>query len=389
MLNIDALINSHWERIVDLRRKIHENPELSTQEKNTQELVISILNELGIQVKKSTVGYGVTGLLEGGKEGPTILLRADMDALPIEEKTGLGFSSKVPGVMHACGHDIHTATLLGTAMVLNEIKAEIPGRVKFCFQPAEENNPLGGARDMIKEGVLENPKVDAAYAMHVWNGLEVGQVSLKEGPMMSRSDRFKITVKGKSAHASAPHEGIDAIYIASQVVNSLQSVISRRIDPQESVVITIGSIIGEGRYNILCKEVELEGTLRLFNESIRDNVIKEIRRILRGIEISTGSEINFVDTPGYPVTENDSELTKRAIERLRDSLGDENIIIAKRPKSAGEDFGFYAKEVPSVFLWAGIDSPDNEGKRVLHSPNFCPDEGVMKVGIKSFVSFIL
>lgn len=385
---IEQLVEKHIDDIVKIRRCIHENPELGMEENETSKLVAKELEKLGLEVETKVANTGVVGLLRGKEEGKTILLRADMDALPITEKTGLEFSSKNDGKMHACGHDVHTSILLGVAKVLTEMKDEIKGNVKFVFQPAEEMNPTGGARYMIEEGVLENPKVDAAFALHVW-GEKVGTVAVRRGTMMAQSDRLFITVKGKASHASQPQNGDDAILAAAQILVALQSIISRNVDPMESAVITVGTIKGGTRYNVLCDEVVLEGTVRTFNEKVAEMMPGKITNLAQNIAEAMGCSAEVEYVKGYSMTSNNEELADIAIESFKDILGEENVIIPEHPASGSEDFSEFTKSVPSVFYWLGLESDKNIGKTTLHNPNLVVDEDCIPVGIKSMSKLAL
>ncbi|HEY4543259.1 MAG TPA: amidohydrolase [Tissierellaceae bacterium] len=385
---IEQLVEKHLDDIVKIRRCIHENPELGMEENETSKLVAKELEKLGLEVETGVANTGVVGLLRGKEEGKTILLRADMDALPITEKTGLEFSSKNDGKMHACGHDVHTSILLGVAKVLTEMKDEIKGNIKFVFQPAEEMNPTGGARYMIEEGVLENPKVDAAFALHVW-GEKVGTVAVRRGTMMAQSDRLFITVKGKASHASQPHNGDDAILAAAQILVALQSIISRNVDPMESAVITVGTIKGGTRYNVLCDEVVLEGTVRTFNEKVAEMMPGKIKNLAENIAEAMGCSAEVEYVKGYSMTSNNEELADIAIESFKDILGEENVIIPEHPASGSEDFSEFTKSVPSVFYWLGLESDKNIGKTTLHNPNLVVDEDCIPVGIKSMSKLAL
>lgn len=379
---INELIDKYLDQVIEIRRDLHQHPELAMEEVRTSSIVKAQLEELGLQVEDGVGKMGVVGLLEGQKKGKTILLRADMDCLPIDEQTDLPFKSKVPGKMHACGHDVHTSVLLGVAKVLTELKSELKGNVKFVFQPAEEDNPSGGAKYMIDDGVLENPRVDAAMALHIWDA-PLGTVSLRKGVMMAQSDRIFITVKGKSSHASQPHEGVDAIVIASQIINSLQTIVSRNIDPMENAVITIGTIHGGSRYNVLCDEVVLEGTVRTFNPTISNMMPDKIEQVAKNAAKSLGGDCDVNYVHGYKMTLNDEDLTDQTIESFRDILGPDNVLIPQYPASGSEDFSEFSMRMPSVFYWLGIKSEINEGFTTLHNPNLIVDERSIPVGIKS------
>jgi len=308
-----------------------------------------------------------------------------MDALPISENNNLPFKSRNPGIMHACGHDVHTSILLGVAKVFSELKDSIKGNIKFVFQPAEENNPTGGARYMIEDGVLENPKVDAAMALHVWD-IPLGQIALRIGTMMAKSDRLYITINGKSAHASQPQKGADAIVAAAQIITALQSVVSRNVDPMESAVITIGTINGGSRYNVLSDKVMLEGTVRIFDDAVADLIPQRVKAIVNGIAIAMGCEADVNYVKGYDMTINDKVLAKEAIETFKELLGSDNILIPDTPASGGEDFSEFAKRVPSVYYWLGMKSEINKDNAILHNPNLIIDERVIEYGIESLAT---
>lgn len=382
---IKELTKKHLDRIIEIRRDIHMHPELGMEESITSSLVASELEKLGLKVQINIGNTGVVGLLQGKDEGKTLLLRADMDALPIEENNDLEFKSRNPGVMHACGHDVHTAVLLGVAKVLTEMKDSIKGNVKFVFQPAEENNPTGGARYMIQDGVLENPKVDAAMALHVWD-IPLGTVALRKGTMMARSDRLFITIRGKSSHASQPQKGADAIVAAAQVITALQTVISRNVDPMESAVITLGTISGGSRYNVVSDKVVLEGTVRIFDDSVAEIIPEKIQKITRGVAEAMGCQAQVDYVEGYSMTVNDPELAQDAIDNFRDILGEEKVLVPDNPASGGEDFSEFTKRVPSVYYWLGMKSEQNEDKAILHNPNLIIDERAIEYGITTMAS---
>lgn len=379
---LDALIEKNIDKVIAIRRDIHENPELGMEEFKTSAKVAEELEKLGIETQRNIGGTGVVGLVKGNAPGKTILLRADMDALPLDENTDLEFKSKVPGKMHACGHDVHTSILLGTAMVLSELRNEIKGNVKLVFQPAEECNPTGGARYMIEDGVLENPEVDAALALHVWD-LPLGQVALKSGPIMAQSDRIFITIKGKSSHGAQPHEGIDAIVAAAHVITALQTIVSRKIDPMDSAVVSIGKINGGSRYNVIADIVNMEGTVRLFDAKVASVIPDMIKDIVVNVCNAFGCEHEFQYVNGYSLTINDNAMTEKAKNSFIKVLGEENVIIVQRPASGGEDFSEFAKCVPSVFYWLGIRSDINKDRCVIHNPNFLVDERAIPIGIKT------
>ena len=303
---IRELAHKYGGRVVEWRRRIHRQPELSRQEERTSALAAEVLSGLGLEVRSRVGGHGVVGLLRGGGgDGRTVALRADMDALPMCEETGLPYASEVDGVMHACGHDTHTAMLLGAACVLSELRDGLRGNVKFIFQPAEELNPTGGAPGMIADGVLEDPHVDALFALHVWPGYETGRIVARAGPQMGASDRIYLTVEGKTAHGSAPHQGVDAIVIAAQVVSGLQTLVSRTVAPLDSAVVTIGTIRGGYRYNVIADRVELEGTVRTLAPDTQGALPGLIERTAQGIARALGGDCKVTYVKGYPPTVND------------------------------------------------------------------------------------
>lgn len=383
--NLDLLIEKYLDEIIEIRRDIHQYPEIGMEEVRTSALVKAELEKLGLEVQDKVGKMGVVGLLRGSEDGKTILLRADMDCLPMDELTDLPFKSKVPGMMHACGHDVHTAILLGAAKVLSELKDEIKGNIKFVFQPAEEANPTGGARYMIEDGVLENPKVDAAVALHVWN-IPLGKVGIRTSTMMAQSDRIFITVKGVSSHASQPHNGIDAIVVAGHIITALQTIISRNVDPMESAVVTIGTIHGGSRYNVTCDKVVLEGTVRTFNPEISAIMPTRIKSIAENVATALGAECDVEYVEGYSATVNDEHLATKFIGYFQDAIGEENVIIPNQPASGAEDFSEFTKVVPSVFYWLGMESEMNKGKTTVHNPNLIVDEECIPIGIKTLVS---
>ena len=385
---VDIIIKKHLEDIINIRRDIHQHPELGMVEVRTAAIVKKVLEDLGLEVRDKVGKMGVVGLLKGAKPGKTILLRADMDCLPMEELTDLSFKSIVSGKMHACGHDVHTAILLGVAKVLTELKDDIKGNVKFVFQPAEEVNPTGGAKYMIEDGVLEKPEVDAAIALHVWD-IPVGKVALRTSTMMAQSDRIYITVKGKSAHASEPQSGNDAIVAAGHIITALQTIISRNVSPMESAVITIGTISGGSRYNVICDRVLLEGTVRTFNLDIAKKIPIRIVTISNKIAEAFGCscEVNYIK--GYSATINNRELAHKVIKIFEETLGEENVIIPEYPATGGEDFSEFSKAVPSVLYWLGIISEINKGNTILHNPNLVIDERCIEVGIKTLTAATL
>lgn len=362
MSEVKRLGEKYLQHMINLRETIHMYPEDGFSEFTTSKIIIEELEKLGIKVQKNVAKTGVVGLIEGKYPGKTVLLRADMDALKIQEQADVEYKSKIDGMMHACGHDGHVEGLLGAAMILNELKDNLHGNVKLVFQPAEERD--GGALPMIEEGVLENPKVDAAFAAHLWGYLNEGEVHLKEGPMMASPDIFNIKVIGKGGHGAVPQESIDPIVITCQIVNSLQTIVSRKINPLDPVVITCGRIQGGDCHNVIPNEVELEGTIRTFNEETRNWVPKVMEDLIRGITTSQGAAYEFKYEPKYPALINDKYMTSFAKESLKKVVGEENVFDLKEPNMGGEDFAYFAQKVPSAFIFVGI--ANNKSEPVIH-----------------------
>lgn len=386
--DIENVIDKHIDKIIAFRRDLHEHPELGGNEIRTSAKVAEQLKKLPVKIRENIGGHGIIADLTGIEEGKTILLRGDMDALPINENNNLSFSSKVPDIMHACGHDIHTSIILGTAIVLSELKDKIKGNVKFMFQPNEESAPIGGSRAMMDDGLLENPKVDEAYALHVF-GNPTGTVAFRPGVANSRSDRITIEIKGKSSHGSLPGEGRDAIVTAANIISSIQTIISRNMGPGENAVVTIGKITGGSRYNVVSDYVKLEGTVRTFDTGTAELIKKRLNRIV--MDIADAYEcIGILDyQDGYDFMFNDLTLSEEVIKSLNPLLGKDNIIIQPNPLPAGEDFSFITKKVPSVFLWLGTETDFNKGKCILHNPEFMADENSLKIGIKVLCKIVL
>lgn len=379
------------ERVIEWRRDIHSHPELSQHEERTSALAAKILEGLGLEVTRNVGGYGVVGLLRGSHDGKTIALRADMDALPLNEETGLEYTSVNEGVMHACGHDTHTAMLLGTACALSEMRNELNGNVKFIFQPAEELNPTGGAPGMIRDGVLENPNVDAMLALHVWPSYETGKIVTRSGSLMAASDRIYITVHGKTAHGSRPDQGVDAIVAASNVVTGLQSIISRSVSPLDSAVITIGTIHGGYRYNVIPDCVKLEGTVRNLNPEVQNQMPELISRTAKNIASAFDATCDVKYVKGYPPMVNDSRLTELVCESVKKHMGNDSLIVADQPELGAEDFAFFARERPAVMVWLGC-RPANQNVKdtaMLHNTKFCPDESCFIYGMNFFIGSVI
>src|SRR5215203_4588694 len=345
------------EQIVSLRRNLHQYPELSGEEHTTSETVQGKLEAHGISFTTGYAETGVLGVVEGGRPGKTVALRADIDALPIQEENDHSFVSKVDGVMHACGHDAHTAMLVGAGWLLDEIREELPGRVLLLFQPAEEASPTGGARRMMKEGVFREHRPHAIFAQHVWPELPAGQVGVRRGAMTGASDRFKVTIEGEGGHASKPHQTIDAIVVANQVINSLQTVVSRDVDPLRSAVLTIGKIRAGTRYNAIAQKATLEGTIRTFGSNTKETVKDRFHTIVKGVaeSMEASARIKYLD--GYPPTVNTPEWAERVRETAQEMLGPEATPEIE-PSLGGEDFGRFLREYPGAYFRLGTAFSD-------------------------------
>ena len=372
---MNSLINQaqkYYSTIKTLRHAIHEEPELGFEEFKTAEKVKTFLDSIGVDYVDGVAKTGVVATIKGKFPGKTILLRADMDALAMDEDPHHTLKSKVKGKMHACGHDGHTAGLCLSAAVLNEMKDDISGTIKFMFQPAEEAD--GGAYPMIKEGVLDG--VDGAFGAHLWGSSPEGVVSIKYGAMMASPDNFRITVKGLGGHGSAPQLAIDPILIASQIVVSLQTIISRKVSPLESCVITVGKFHGGTAPNIIPEEVILEGTLRTLNNDVRKVVPNQMKELVETLAKSYGGSAQFEYLPGYPVLVNDERMTRITHKALKEFVSDDKIRIVEKPDMGGEDFAYIAQTVPSNFIYVGImkDKPISH-----HHPDFNFDDQNLKV----------
>lgn len=380
---IDQEIQKHKAEIIRTRRFLHMNPELGNREFETANMIASRLLSFGLEVKSGIAKTGVTGLLRGAEQGLTIGLRADMDALPIQELTNLPFKSLNPGVMHACGHDIHVAIALGTAKIMSALKEKINGNIKFIFQPAEEGTPAGeagGADVMIQEGVLENPPIRAILGLHVWPE-NLGQVYFSSGPIMASSDWFQVVIEGKSSHAARPHEGIDAIALSSQVIVSLQSIVSRAVDPTDPVVVTIGKIVGGTKANIIADKVTIEGTIRTLSETNRKKIPRLIEDVVRGVTHSFGASYVFQYKKGAPPLYNHPDLASILAPTLSRILGEGNVWDIK-PQMVAEDFSYFSQKIPGFYFFLGVKDPEKSSMAPLHNPYFNPDERSIVLGIR-------
>ncbi len=383
---LQELIHAVEPTVKKHRREIHAHPELGMQEVKTAALVQRELARIGVPYTANVGKMGVVGLINGEKPGPCIALRADMDALPIQETTGLPFASQEPGICHACGHDTHTAMLLGAAEVLWNIRHDLAGSVKLLFQPAEEMNPTGGMPFMIEDGILMNPTVDAAMALHVSSDIPTGSVGYRPGAMSASSNRFFITIKGKAAHGSAPDAGIDAIVTASQVIMGIQTIISRKVKALDSAVLTIGTIKGGDRYNVIAETVSMEGTCRTHNPQVTAMIPLLMEQIIKGICDASGCNYEFRFDSGYPAVVSDEKITTLVKDELVDMLGEERVIYIPTPRMGGEDFAFLAEKVPSTFIRIGCTAEGVTNPAPAHNGAFDPDEDCFVVGVKAYVA---
>lgn len=390
------------ERVIEWRRYLHEHPELSNREFETAKMVAAHLEALGMEVRREVGLTGVVGVLKGGKEGGTVALRADMDALPVTERVDVPFASKVQttylgketGVMHACGHDTHVAMLMGAAEILTEMQADIPGTVVFIFQPAEEGAPPGeegGAELMVKEGVLLNPVVDAIFGIHINSGTPVGEVRFKPGGALAAVNRLVITVKGKQTHGSTPWTGVDPVTVSAQIILGLQTIISRQTElTKEAAVISIGKISGGVRSNIIPEEVEMIGTIRTLDPDMQKEIHERIRRTVTNIAEASGATAEITIEKGYPVTYNDPELTRMMGKTMQAVAGVDNVILS-RARTGAEDFSFYAKEIPGLFVFLGGMPADQDPAEAAphHTPDFYIDESGLQLGVELYTNFAL
>ena len=394
---IDAAIERYVDEITAIRHHLHQNPELSNREFETAKLVANHLTELGIDVRTEVAYTGVIGLLKGGKPGPVVAVRADMDALPVVEDTDFLYNSTVKttylgqnvGVSHACGHDIHTSVQLGVASVLAGLRDDLPGTVLFIFQPAEEGPPLeegGGAKMMLEQGAFDDPRPSAVFGLHTLSELDVGIIGFTVGPSLASADRFDITIRGRQAHGASPHESIDPIVMASQAVMALQTIRSRNINPLEPSVVTVGIFRSGERYNIIPSEVYLEGTVRTFEPAVRDEIEQRMRDILDGIAKTYGGSYELNYHRIVPSVYNDPELFEKMWPTVQQTVGEENAIIVPR-SMVYEDFSFFANEVPGFFFRLGMVKPGTTTGG-HHTPTFRADDTSIAVGMRTMTNLL-
>lgn len=403
-VDVDALANKVESDVISWRHHFHEFPELSNREFKTSEYVASYLKSLGLQVQTGVAKTGVVAILDSGKPGPVVALRADMDGLPVKEENALPYRSNQVGeyngkevpVMHACGHDTHMAMLMGAAKILTDIKGELKGKVKFIFQPAEEGAPAGekgGAEIMVKEGVLKNPDVDAIFGLHISANTDVGTVRYNSGGTMAAVDPFKIVVHGKQAHGAYPWKSVDPIVTSAQMIMSIQTIVSRELKLiDDAAVVSIGSIHGGNRSNIIPSEVEMVGTIRTLNKAAREHIYEALPRKVKAIAESMGAEAELTLPLDYyyPITYNDPELTQQMLPTMQRTAGVENTLLSK-PVTGAEDFSFFQEQVPGLYVWVGGKPLDvsEEDSPAHHTPEFYVDDSGMKLGVKLLTNFTL
>lgn len=391
-------------KVIAWRRDLHEHPELGNNEFRTAGIIAKHLQSLGIEVKTGVAKTGVVGILKGGKPGPVLALRADMDGLPVIERTPVPFASKVKtqyngqevGVMHACGHDSHVAILMGVAEILASMKNDLAGTVKFIFQPAEEGAPVGeqgGAELMVKEGVMENPHVDVVFGLHINSQTEVGKITYRPGGTMAGVNDMKIIIKGRSAHGAYPWSSIDPIVVSAQIINNLQTIVSRNLNVTENAgVVTIGSIHGGNRSNIIPEQVEMLGTIRALSAEDEKMLIDRIKQIVIKTAEANGAtaEVKIPYASHYPVTFNDLALTEKMVPSLRRTAGTENVLV-KPAVTGAEDFSFYQQKAPGLFFFLGGMPKGQDPKTAPshHTPDFYIDESGFKLGVKAFINLVL
>lgn len=401
---VDLAAKKIESQVINWRRDFHEHPELSNREFRTSEKVAAYLRSLGLEVTTGIAKTGVKGVLKGGKPGPVVALRADMDALPITEKVDLPFASKVTttyngaetGVMHACGHDGHTAMLMGVAEILSEMKDQLKGTVVFIFQPAEEGAPVGeegGAELMIKEGVLENPKVDVIFGQHMKSNLEVGKIAYKPGPMMAGVSDFKIEVNGKGSHGSTPWTSVDPIVTSAQIINGIQTIVSRNVELTENpAVVTVGAINGGNRSNIIPETVDMLGTIRVFSDKDEQLIYKRLTSISENVAEAAGAKaiVKVPYSSHYPVTFNNVDLTTEMLPTLQNVIGKDKVVLINAITGA-EDFSMYAQKVPGLYYFVG-GMPKGQDPATApphHTAGFYLDENGFITGVKALTNLAL
>ena len=387
--DIKNAVDEIEDKLIKFRREIHMAPELSGKEEKTAAFVAGVLEAHDVEVQTAVGGHGVVGIIKGdvsGDGGGVVALRGDMDALPMQDYKSVAYASKVPGVMHSCGHDGHTAILLGAAITLSKLKDKLNGTVKFIFQPSEETPP-SGAKAMIEDGVLDDPKPTAIAALHVFPELDCGKVAVKSGPMAASADRIHIVIRGTSGHASKPHQSVDAILVSADVITALHHIVSRRLDPMDPAVISIGMVEGGQAENIIADVVELKGTVRTLTPESRSAIPGIIEDIISGITSSHGASYEFEYKKDYPVVDNDSEVNSFMSGCIEDMLGEGSVVEMEHPSMGSEDFSFFSEAMPAVLIRLGVRNEDRGITSYLHNSNFDLDEKAIAIGAKVMTWF--
>jgi amidohydrolase len=374
-------------RIVSDRRTIHSHPEMGYEEEQTSTLVQARLRELGIKYRSGLAKTGVVAQIKGELgDGPCVLLRADMDALPIDEKSGVSFASEVSGVMHACGHDAHTAMLLGAAELLMDRRATFAGTIKLMFQPAEEGG--AGAARMIEDGVLDDPPVDAAFMLHVWPDLDAGQVSCGPGPQLAGADAFTITIDGSGGHAAYPHLTIDPVVVGAQVVMALQTLVAREVDPTVPAVVTLGSFNAGNKSNVIADRAVLKGTIRAFDDALFAHLEDRVREVVTGVASSLRAKAHIEFEMRYPPSVCDPAMAEQLGTSARSLLGAEAVLVSQ-PEMGAEDFAFVLQKVPGAMLWLGVKHPSWPKPKPVHTATFDIDESALPIGSSAMAGVAL
>lgn len=379
-------IEEIFPQVVEWRRELHQHPELGFREKFTSDFIANILSGLGLEVRRGLSQTGVIGILRTGKPGPTVALRADMDALPIQEETGLAYASGNPGCMHACGHDVHMAVLLGVAKVMTEAQASMQGDVVFIFQPSEENHP-GGAKGIVESGLFQEFQIKGVFGLHTEPYIPVGAIGVRPGPMMAAPDMFELVIRGLGGHGAAPHLAIDPVVTSAQVILALQTIASRRVNPVEPVVVTVASIHGGTVGNVIPSEVKMIGTVRTFADELRSKMPQQMERIISGVCQAAGATYEFTYEPGYPPVINHPEATELVKKSAQKVLGEQGVIDLVQPCMGGEDFAYYLQEAPGCFFFLGVQP---EGQIYpWHHPKYTVNEAAIPVGMKVLIETVV
>jgi amidohydrolase len=378
MIDFEKLVSEYKETMIRIRRDLHRIPEPAYTEEKTSAYVAEYLEKEGFQVQTGIAQYGVVALMETGRAGKTLLIRSDMDALPVQEETGLDFASTHNGAMHACGHDGHMSMVLTTATALKRIKDDLKGHIKFLFQPAEEGP--GGAKPMIEQGVMENPPVDYAVGCHLWPGIPEGSIGIKAGPLMAAMDRFDLKIIGKGGHGAMPHLCVDALEVGTQVINALQRIVSRQMNPLSPTVVTVGRFQAGSAFNIIPEVAEMCGTTRTFDREIWLSWPERIEQVVRGVCESMGAQYNLQYTQGYPPLLNDEEMAQWVRQCAIDVVGEQKVV-EPEPTMGGEDMAFYLQKAKGCFFFLGVG---REGCASLHNPKFDFNEDVLPLGVETY-----